>query len=136
MSGISKSNRSFAPRKSCQTARLSTVFRHNEYVHTSHAVGSKSNLLTIRTPNRCRIKSWIGSDLRSLATGYGDCKNVTFVGECNGSSIGRDSTMTHPQRILLCPKCSGKQKGHSTHEEFFHFVLFKHIKKSKTPQPL
>ena len=78
MSVVLESDRSLVPGVSSQSGRDSSVLVHHVDVHASHAIGSKGELLAVRTPHRFGVVSRIGCNLLGSSTGNRNRIDIPF----------------------------------------------------------
>ena len=57
---------------------------------------AKAIFFSVRAPDEFGVVGRVGCNLTGPAACRGYCVDVTFIGECDGGSIRRNGTITHP----------------------------------------
>ena len=99
---VCKGDRCFAAAVGSESGRSTAFCIDYEDVETSFAVRLEGNFLAVRLHTGCESKAaWVVS-CRASPPLTETLVEVAFISEGDGSAIGRDGWVAHPERMFFC----------------------------------
>ena len=95
-------DRCFAAAVGGESGRSTAFCIDYKDVETSFAVRLEGNFLAVRAPYRMRIEGCMGCELSCFTAVDRNTVEVAFISEGDGSAIGRDGWVAHPERMFFC----------------------------------
>ena len=99
---VCKGDRCFAAAVGGESGRSTAFCIDYKDVKTSFAVRLEGNFLAVRAPYRMRIEGCMGCELSCFTAVDRNTVEVAFISEGDGSAIGRDGWVAHPERMFFC----------------------------------